>query len=442
MKTLISLLIISTLSFPLVSLAANENTDLLSTEPTITAPSFSYHTFASCGELEDTMQAILPKQDRYFGYRVPMMLADSSAESVTAPAPTLAKTSGALAVQPHSETNIQVVGIDEADTVKTDGIYIYSYQAGENGIIVLDAKNLNKIKTIKIPANYSNPTFYIQKGKLILTATRYSQSSQFWRGWYDNSQKSILAIYDITDISDTKLIRLTQVDGTLVDTRLEDNGLFTAVVSTSYWTPPYYRTFSESEDMPSSAYRSRQLIPRISDVRYHGNRRIATNRTVANCTGMASILPDTTTLSQYSFSPTLTSIVRFDTSVAAGDITSQVVLSDAPQIHVTRDSVYLTSNMWTPVQTTSVGKCTPDTPCATASSMIWNPGTNGTLVHRFSLDQTRTQYVYSRLLSGSPLSQYSMDEDALGNFRIVTSLSDWTRGSSAQSTSVSVLDKK
>lgn len=195
-------------------------------------------------------------------------------------------------------------------------------------------------------------------------------------------------------------------------------------------------------DAPTYDYQSRKLIPRISDVRYDGKRRIATNRSVVNCTGMASILPDKETLSQYSFSPTLTSIIRFDTSVATGNITSQVVLSDAGKIHVTRDSVYLTSNMWTPIQPTSIGKCVPNTPCAEATSLIWNPGTNGTLVHRFSLDRTKSQYEYSRLISGAPLSQYSMDEDMLGNFRIVTSISDWTRGSSAQSTSVSVLDKK
>ncbi|MFZ2255845.1 MAG: beta-propeller domain-containing protein [Patescibacteria group bacterium] len=113
--------------------------------------------------------------------------------------------------------------MDEADTVKTDGRYIYSYQQGEDGIVVLDAKNLNKIKTIKIPSNYSNPTFYITKNKLILTATRYSNSSRYWMGWYNNSQKSIIAIYDIANISTTKLVRLIQVDGSLSDTRLEDN---------------------------------------------------------------------------------------------------------------------------------------------------------------------------------------------------------------------------
>ena len=42
-------------------------------------------------------------------------------------------------------------------------------------------------------------------------------------GWYDNSQKSIVAVYDVTTPATAKLVRLTQVDGSLGDTRLEDN---------------------------------------------------------------------------------------------------------------------------------------------------------------------------------------------------------------------------
>jgi uncharacterized secreted protein with C-terminal beta-propeller domain len=46
------------------------------------------------------------------------------AQSVTTPAPTFAK----MDTTAKSDTNIQVKGIDEADTVKTDGKYLYSYQ--------------------------------------------------------------------------------------------------------------------------------------------------------------------------------------------------------------------------------------------------------------------------------------------------------------------------
>jgi inhibitor of cysteine peptidase len=102
------------------------------------------------------------------------------AEDARSPAPT-ASVSKSLDTTPHSDTNIQVKGIDEADTIKTDGKYVYSYQEGEHAIIILDAKTLAKIKTIRVPTNYSNPLFYITRNKLILTATRYSQANMYWK---------------------------------------------------------------------------------------------------------------------------------------------------------------------------------------------------------------------------------------------------------------------
>lgn len=150
---------------------------------------------------------------------------------------------------------------------------------------------------------------------------------------------------------------------------------------------------------------------------------------------MSSILPKTKTLSNYRYNPTLTSILRFDTSIPNGAITSQIVVSEAGQIHVTRDSVYLTANMW---QQNTDSKCPINARCA--SPMIWNPGTNNTLVHRFAVSSTNIRYSYSRLVSGSPLNQYSMDEDVNGNFRIVTSLSSWSGSTNTSSTKLSVLN--
>lgn len=210
----------------------------------------------------------------------------------------------------------------------------------------------------------------------------------------------------------------------------------TVVISTSYWTPPYYIMALEDGKTPSYQYKSKNLIPRISDTQYNGSKRTISNRTIADCNGMSSLLPDSDTLESYSFNPTLTSILRLDTSVQAGKITSQVVLSEAGQIHVSRNSLYLTSNLWTPytnnTTTPTSPRCAPNTPCAT--SLIWNPGQNGTLIHRFVLDRTNTKYAYSRLIPGSPLSQYSMDEDVSQNFRIVTS-----EFGNAQSTRLTIL---
>jgi inhibitor of cysteine peptidase len=359
------------------------------------------------------------------------------AEDARSPAPT-ASVSKSLDTTPHSDTNIQVKGIDEADTIKTDGKYVYSYQEGEHAIIILDAKTLAKIKTIRVPTNYSNPLFYITKNKLILTATKYSQTNIYWNGWYNNSQKSIIALYDISNPARASLVRSIEVDGSLSDTRLGDTGIMTVVVATSYWMPQIYRPYFLDTTLkmarPTFDYSSTNLIPRISDMSYSTGKQTISTRGVADCSGMRSILPDPQTLKKYSLNPTLTSILRFDTTVPASPITSEIVLSDAGQIHVTRDSVYLTSNMWSP-RTGST--CPPNAKCA--SPLIWNPGSSNTLLHRFAVTDASIRYSYSRLISGAPLGQYSMDENSAGEFRIVTTNSSWSGGTNTSSTSLSIL---
>ncbi len=351
---------------------------------------------------------------------------------------TIAPTTNRLDTTPKSDTNIQIKGIDEADTIKTDGKYIYSYQEGEHAIIILDAKNLNKIKTVRIPTNYSGISFYITQNNLILTATKSLGTGRYRTYWYNKSQKSIIALYDISNPARTTLVRNIEVDGYLSDTRLGDTGIMTAVIVISYWMPPIYRAYfadtTSKMVRPSFDYSTRNLIPRISDRQISLGKGSVVNRGIVDCMNMSSILPDTATLSNYTLNPTLTSILRFDTSVVSSPITSQVVLSEAGQIHVTRDSVYLTSNMWTP---RGGSTCPPNARCA--SPLIWNPGMSSTLIHRFAVTNASIRYIYSRLVSGSPLTQYSMDEDTSDNFRIVTTNSSWSGGVNTSSTSLSVL---
>ena len=287
--------------------------------------------------------------------------------------------------------------------------------------------------------NYSGISFYITRNKLILTATKSIGTQRYWTYWYDNTQKSIIALYDISDPSRTTLVRNIEVDGYLSDTRLGDTGIMTAVVATSYWMPPIYRLYlmdSKNIKMPVFDYSAKNLIPRISDTQYKNSRPTIINRGVGDCTNMSSILPDAGSLSKYSFNPTLTSILRFDTTIPDGKINSQIILSEAGQIHVTRDSIYLTSPLWSPRWTST---CPSNAKCA--SPLIWDPGTSNTLVNRFAVSNATIRYSYSRLISGSPLTQYSMDEDASDNFRIVTTLLSWSGGTTTllTSTKLSVL---
>ncbi len=416
----------------LVSLSA-VSIQTLSASPVESGPEFEYSTFATCQEFESTLKQILPTPYN----DIHLYEKERSSTPGTVLQTILVPSVSRMDTTPRSETNIQVWWIDEADTVKTDGKYVYSFQEWEHAIVILDAKTLARVKTLRVPSNYTGVNFYVTKNKLILTATKSLQSQNYWTYWYNNSQKSIIALYEIRDVARARLVRSIEVDGYLSDTRLSDTGIMTAVIATSYWMPPIYRYYDISSKMarPQYDYSSKNLIPRIIDQQYSAWKRTIANRGIGDCSGMSSILPKSGTLSQFTINPTLTSILRFDTSIPGSKITSQVVLSEAGQIHVTHDSVYLTANMW---QQNTTSHCPINARCA--SPMIWNPGTSSTLVHRFEVTNTNIRYIYSRPVSGAPLNQYSMDEDAGGNFRIVTSLSSWSGGTNVSSTKLSVLN--
>ncbi len=97
--------------------------------------------------------------------------------------------------------------------MKTDGKYLYSYQeSGEHAIVILDSKTLARVKTIKIPSNYSGVSFYLTKTNLVITATKYSTYNGKWYGWYNNDQTSIIALYDVRDPAKASLVRTLQVE--------------------------------------------------------------------------------------------------------------------------------------------------------------------------------------------------------------------------------------
>lgn len=66
------------------------------------------------------------------------------------------------------------------------------------------------------------------------------------------------------------------------------------------------------------------------------------------------------------------------------------------------------------------------------------PEGQNSLIHKFDVEPSGTlEYVASNVVSGTPLNQYSMSEDAAGNFRLLTT----SRGNQV-TTHLFVLDKE
>jgi uncharacterized secreted protein with C-terminal beta-propeller domain len=180
------------------------------------------------------MNGILPDMTSMSVDTADMKVTSISARPESAPVPT-----GSVFT-----TNIQVAGVDEAEIVKTNGTEIYSYNQSRNTIYVYRASDLVVLKEIKIPATYASVEMYLQGSKLTLTATKYTNRGDTWYGWYSGSQKTVVAVYDVSTPTSPVLQRQTEIDGYMSQSRMIDDILYT--VSTDRFKVPYmYSRYSQ-----------------------------------------------------------------------------------------------------------------------------------------------------------------------------------------------------
>lgn len=155
-----------------------------------------------------------------------------------------------------------------------------------------------------------------------------------------------------------------------------------------------------------------------------------TRKDNAICSEIEYVLPDAETLKQFNFTPNLVTLSIIDTEDATKETKTKVLFGDVNQIHMSLTNLYITSHLATGYDF----YCRPGMLCAMP---YFYQGQN-TLIHKISINGNTSSYVASTIIPGSPLNQYSMDEDGTtGIFRIVTSQSY-----PSQSTELFMLDPK
>ena len=117
----------------------------------------------------------------------------------------------------HSDTNVQVDGVDEADVVKTDGKYIYILSFYERRVKIVDVtgekpRQLTSIKTEDI----FNCDMYLSGGRLILLG----------EGNSEKQSTATAVIYDISDPNKPKELTRCKQSGNYLDSRLIDSRLY------------------------------------------------------------------------------------------------------------------------------------------------------------------------------------------------------------------------
>jgi uncharacterized secreted protein with C-terminal beta-propeller domain len=344
--------------------------------------------------------------------------------------PVLARGSQALAaagaLDDHSSTNVQEVGVDEADVVETDGRYIYSLTGfyGEGRLVITDTQSNTVVARHDVPGSATG--LYLIGDRLTVLSWEYDETTPPVPAGHEIAraegactyflphryrQQVNVTVLDVSNPHSPKELEHTRVDGAYLSSRAIGDRVY-LVVSNNLDTPmPLY----EPGPGGTVLYESREdYIARLD----------------------AAALQD--------------ALPGWTATDARGRTTSGLLWND--------DNVYLTDpqdpldQSFLSVALIDVGDDTPGTDAAAtvtgydgqvyasqrslyiAQSSWW--GSQGTDLFKFTLGADSVDLSATIKIDGGVINQFSMDEEG-DYFRVATQSGGWSNPSSA----VQVLDQ-
>jgi len=292
---------------------------------------------------------------------------------IAAPSTTTAS-SEANSVPAHSETNNQVLGVDELDTVKNDGRYVYTVTG--NRLVILNAYPASEagVASTTVFVNWTIIGIFVKGDKLaVFGQAQYGyygemslKGASFAPYW--GSSNTTIWVFDIADRTLPVLRNTITVEGSYVGARMIDD--FVYLVASQ--PIPYC-----AEDFE---------LPRLT----------ASQQTVAVVMSATQIFHSD--LADYGHS--FTNVAGFDISIDGKDPRLEsFLLGTTGTIYVSSRAIFLTSYIYS--------------------------GKEGTVVHRISIDGGTIVYEATGEVPGHVLNQFSMDEHK-GYFRVATQT--WNTG--------------
>ncbi|MDY3918304.1 MAG: beta-propeller domain-containing protein [Candidatus Limivivens sp.] len=139
-----------------------------------------------------------------------------------------------------SETNLQELGVDEGDVVKTDGTYFYIVDEwGSFRIVKAEGSRLELASRTEVPDNSSNfslAEMYVDGDRLVLIGTAYEVEMDGGEDedvyWMNEKEITKIYTYDISDREEPELLGQTSLDGSYRTSR--KNGGYLYVISEYY----------------------------------------------------------------------------------------------------------------------------------------------------------------------------------------------------------------
>lgn len=306
-----------------------------------------------------------------------------------------------------SQTNIQKIWVDEPELIKTDGKYFFYYNETTHKISIvaspldiqkstLDSAKIQLINEIAIPQNMQGVELFLAKDRLMIIGQFSDYRNTIQEAFLQYQNRTIVAIYDTSDIKQFKLLKFENLPGRYQDARLIADQLY-VVSELSFnrwnwkWKTHDFRKGLASVELTSQGSRVQPL----------------------ECSQISYVLPEDEKLA---LDPVFTLVVGIDIRDMSKKVETTALLAPNGEMHMTKDALYLVSNFYTH----SNWSCPRGLLCVMPSFR----STTQTMIHKFSRVGLDLKYENTALVPWALLTQYSMDEDASGHFRILTKVWD------------------
>ncbi len=340
----------------------------------------------------------------------PLMMRDAVAPQA-APGAEMKSANSTAVMADHSTTNVQVEGVDEGDTVKTDGTYVYTVQ-NQNVYIVKSqpASAMKQVATIDFSKDNVTPQeLYLNGDHLIVVGNAWNngpvmpmskiRGDMMIMRPYFMAQKEDIRVYNVTDPANPKLERTVRFDGNSVSTRMINDQLYMVLNESMQWNQP----------IPLDNVKEDQILPKFSD-----STKGTAEMPVTTCAKIA-ILP-------HILSPAYLTVAVIPTTNLNADVKTKTIVGDAQNVYASLDNLYVASLQ---------------------QNYVWDsahPQQNEkTNFFRFAFTSDGIELKAQGSVPGHLLNQFAMDESG-DTFRVATSIGNNWDPAASMSNSLFVTD--
>jgi inhibitor of cysteine peptidase len=333
----------------------------------------------------------------------------------------------------YSQTNVQVQGVDEADTVKTDGEYIYKIT--NNKVIVAKAypaETMHVVSTLSYDQEMYPVEMYVDtKHLMVILNKRYSH----WREVYsadadrDVSKQKIksllppfedsvkVVVYDLRDRTNLEQIREIEIDGVYISSRKIDNHLY--LVNNKYLRmellrdlpeelfTPAYRDSTDGGELKRIGYNEICYFPGSSEANY-----------------------------------LIVAGINLD-NPADQKTEVKTYLGSGQSIYSSPENLFVAVPEYKYEQVQPLPEPEANIPDRSLGSpaILPIPVEENTNIYKFSLQDGELQYLRKGSVPGKILNQFSMDEHQ-GYFRIATTEQEYSANVGQMTNNLFILDQE